>query len=381
MDGDLDDSALNDNNNDITFAAGTTVSGRSIMTLESTTGAIRPAGAVTLTAGGGMVVHDDLHDSVPNQPLVLNADSEQGGVGTLTVYPTKSIKTLDGALQLTAWDIDLQDHWVGDQWYGSEIDAGTGSVEIFGSKPDQSIGLGLTSQNMHVTDSELVRIKGTGSVSFTRFGGGAIVVNSVSLKYSTRVDAIVFGDASGEGVMTSLTQSAGIPQVKIQSYATAADFVPVSGQSRLEVVNTVVSMGSDIVVKWYPDVYSGRLSGQQDWIGIYEKDSCIDEGSALHRCYLAWHYTPPGQTVGEMRFSMSDYKSAGEFEARYFFGDSADGQGYRCLSLGSTGSTYKQCMLQSRVFSEKIHVKQVSALTNHPGLVEKFCDGSKKVCE
>jgi hypothetical protein len=351
------------------------------MTLESTMGALHPAGMVSLTAGGGMVVHNNVHSTMANQPLVLNADSESEGVGTITVYPTMSIKTLDGDMHITAWDIDLQHHYEGPLWYGAEIDAGTGLVEIHGSKPDQSIGLGLTAQNMHVTDSELLRIKGTGSVSFTRFGGGAIVVNSVSLKYSTRLDAIVFGDPSGYGVMSSLNQEAGVPQVKIQSYATAADFLPIRGQSRLEVLDTMVAMGSDIVVRWYPDIYSGRVSGPQDWVGIYQKDSCLEEGPSMHRCYLAWQYTSPGKTHGEISFTVAQYKTEGEFEARYFFGDSTDGQGYRCLSLGDIDSTYKQCMLQSRVTSEKIYVKRVSSLTNHPGLVEKFCDGSKKICE
>ena len=75
------------------------------------------------------------------------------------------------------------------------------------------------------------------------------------------------------------------------------------------------------------------------------------------------------------------YKSAGEYEIRYFYGDSTDGQGYRCITLGGTGATYKQCVLRARGVSGAIHVKQVPALTNTPGLVEKYCDGNQKVCE
>jgi len=355
------------------------------MILESATGNITAVGALTLKAGAGMDVHDHFVSLASGADLVLNADQDGVNGGTLTVYAGKTIATSNGDLKVTAWDIDLQDGWEGGIYITASIDAGTATILLHASSEGQSMGVGSTAQDMHVTDSELLRMSAVSGVTFTRLGDGAIVINDVSRTYSTKLDSVVFGDPEAANVVSSKYKRAQIPQVKTQSYSTAADFVVDAGTPRLELASSVVSLGEDVVVRWQPDVYSDRLSHERDWVGLFVKGDCANEETTahnrLHKCYLASYYTTPGQSHGETRFSHSQYKEAGEYEVRYFYGDSTDGHGYRCVTLGGTGSTYTQCVLHAQSISAPIHIKQVAVLTNTPGLVEKYCDGNKKVCE
>jgi hypothetical protein len=376
------------------------------MTLESSTGSIRPAGALTLQAGTGVVMLDSLTAASGSRPITIDADyvstyahhpvwgqprdGSATGDGTLTVVAGKAITTKNGELQITAWDIDLQDRWELGNYLGASLNSGTAATHIHASKLHQSVGLGDLVQDMHVTDSELLRINNQGSLTFTRFGGGSIVVHSVSRKYSTKADSIVFGDRFGD-VVTSKFKQAALPQVVTQSYATTADFVSEPrGVPRLE-VNTAVSTGAEIVVRWFPDVYSNRVSHKYDWVGLYKKGDCANADAddrkrltRIHKCYLAWQYTAAGLTHGENRFKFASYKTAGQFEVRYFYGDSTDGQGYRCVTLGGSGNTYKQCILRARQTSAVINVGSTGTATSMssvPGLFEKYCDGSKTLCE
>jgi len=272
-------------------------------------------------------------------------------------------------------------------FYTSSIDAGTAPIVVHGAGMDQSIGLGDSPQQMHISDQELLQIHTSGSITFRRFGNGAIVVESVSRKYSTKADSIIF-QALYADVVSSKYRVAGAPQIERKSYATVADFAgPAQGLPRL-VVPQAVATGAEIAVTWYPDVYSERRSHKYDWVGLFRKGECSDEATTLsnrlHKCYLAWKYTTPNLLTGVSSFAWSTYKIAGEYEVRYFYGDSTDGQGYRCITLDGTSDTYKQCVLSARQTSSVIHVGDtgtVSSMSSVPGLVEKVCDGSKTLCE
>ena len=132
---------------------------------------------------------------------------------------------------------------------------------------------------------------------------------------------------------------------------------------------------------------------ERDWIGLYRRGECNDEASAeknrhstLHECYLAWKYVTEGAESGEVKFVFGEYKQAGEYEARYFFGDSSDGQGYRCVTLAETNSTFRHCVLRVRATSSPVFIAPKAATTTNmgealPGLVEKYCDGSSSICE
>lgn len=386
LDGDIENSGTSDTTNSVVFSHNTTVTSKLTMTLESSTGNIQSQGSLTLAAGTGIFIHDNF-DAGGTFPLVINADYEVQGDGAITVSAGKTLKTYNGELLMTAFDLDLQWYWDGPVLHAAGINSGSASIVVHGAALDQSIGLGGTAQDMHVSDEELLRIASTSDVTFTRFGGGAIVVQSVSRKYSTKANSIVFGDPFGD-VVTSKYKVAALPQVLLKAYATTADFVSESkGQPRLEAI-AAVALGADIVVKWHPDIYSHRLSHKADWIGLYKKGACTSEDTTqlhlLHKCYIAWAYLPEGLEHGETKFTWKQYKTTGEYEARYFYGDSTDGQGLRCVTLGDTAETYTQCVLSARQISNTITVGDTgtaASMTNVPGLLEKFCDGSKTVCE
>jgi hypothetical protein len=87
-----------------------------------------------------------------------------------------------------------------------------------------------------------------------------------------------------------------------------------------------------------------------DWIGLFAKGEC-DATSASnnqdrHKCWKHWAYVPQGATSGTISFQADEYKSAGDYEARYFYGDDPTipgtykwmGQGYVCNTwLDSNG--------------------------------------------
>lgn len=160
----------------------------------------------------------------------------------------------------------------------------------------------------------------------------------------------------------------------------------------------IAGLGQEIHVSWS---LNGVLSNGQDWVGLYRKGTCVqsdysednpyppDDGEAQrhsqNQCYLATENIPAFVSSGTVSFKQSDYKIAGEYEVRYFFGTSRSGQGVVCrgnagLAEGFEGSpTYKTCALEAKATSNTIKVtaetqgklsrKRTSAAVHHlPGL-------------
>jgi len=68
----------------------------------------------------------------------------------------------------------------------------------------------------------------------------------------------------------------------------------------------------------------------------------------------------PQGNGGEVRFQV---EQAGDYEARFFRGDTRHGQGYVCRRLPGTGaSTYMHCVLEAAAVSEVVSV----VATNSP---------------
>merc|ERR1712072_315357 len=74
----------------------------------------------------------------------------------------------------------------------------------------------------------------------------------------------------------------------------------------------------------------GRNSGNKaisgtgtDWIGLFRKDTCNSPKNLVdrHKCYLATRSVPRTQMWGEVIFEVNDYKEAGDYDVRYFYGD------------------------------------------------------------
>merc|ERR1711959_162206 len=77
-----------------------------------------------------------------------------------------------------------------------------------------------------------------------------------------------------------------------------------------------------------------------DWVGLYKKGGCKSptNNQDRHKCYLHWWYVPAESSSGTLTFYQEHYKTAGEYELRYFYGDNPTipgtyswiGQGWVC---------------------------------------------------
>jgi len=150
-----------------------------------------------------------------------------------------------------------------------------------------------------------------------------------------------------------------------------AIFESVAGHAGLSIATDAIAVGQDAVVHWSSDRgYAKSSSSYEDWIGLYRKGDCAEpewwadgteraaevevDPSGRHKCHLAVQYLEGGQTAGEARFRI---EQAGEYEARFFQGDSRHGQGYVCRRLPGTGaSTYMHCVLEAAAVSSTITV-------------------------
>jgi len=200
----------------------------------------------------------------------------------------------------------------------------------------------------------------------------------------------VFGDTT-HWAISSKYMIAGINQVETRDYSTEADFEArePDGTPTIAIPGNL-PLGSPITVEWNADTTGARLSHKHDWVGLYERGACNDESTStlhnmVHECWLSWQFVDAGLSSGVVTFGYDTYDKAGEFEVRYFYGDSIDGQGYRCVSLTDTDTTYRQCLLHAKATSSAVFIgaKQAStaSMQQLPGLVEKYCDGSTTLCE
>ena len=151
LDGDIENSGTSDTTNSVVFGNFTTVAAKKDLALESTTGNIQSTGALTLSAGTGIVIHDNLVGDSAGL-LVVNADSEfglGGSDGAFTIASGRSISLPGGSMLVTAYDMDIQGF----------IDVGSAAVTIHPSKPGQTLSVGgATVKDMHITDAELSHV-------------------------------------------------------------------------------------------------------------------------------------------------------------------------------------------------------------------------------
>jgi len=133
-----------------------------------------------------------------------------------------------------------------------------------------------------------------------------------------------------------------------------------------------VGLGQDVLVHWTAG--SGRAAHSQDWIGLFAYGECpqvnlVEDMSASealdptapvnqNQCYLASEMLPAGQEAGTLRFSPAQYGlKQGTFEARYFLGDSRDGQGVVCRRLRDfEDALFQYCALEHAAVSNPLEV-------------------------
>jgi hypothetical protein len=120
-----------------------------------------------------------------------------------------------------------------------------------------------------------------------------------------------------------------------------------------------VILGQDIIVHWASNNnLETYTSTDNSWLGLYEVGACsTEEMHARHQCYKAAQFIKVHQSTGTVIFSQSDYKISGEYEIRYFRGDSRNGQGEKCDGLTDVPTeTYLTCQLVAAATSETVRV-------------------------
>merc|ERR1712216_990499 len=135
-------------------------------------------------------------------------------------------------------------------------------------------------------------------------------------------------------------------------------------------VMPTVNLGSPITVQYsMTGGRDGRMTAQSaagshgngvylsktgsDWIGLFKKGDCKSpqNNQDRHKCFLHWYYIPPSQESGTITFYQEHYKTAGEYEVRYFYGDNPTipgayhwlGQGWVCEAMGTTQVDTPSC--------------------------------------
>jgi hypothetical protein len=120
-----------------------------------------------------------------------------------------------------------------------------------------------------------------------------------------------------------------------------------------------VLLGVDIVVGWNASTEQQKRTTQKGaWIGLYKAGQCTGAvGEGRHECYLAYKLLPVGVEYGEVRFTQSEYRTAGEFDVRFMRGDTTNSQGQVCKGLTkSSAGVYLYCMIEASATSDSIHV-------------------------
>jgi len=183
-----------------------------------------------------------------------------------------------------------------------------------------------------------------------------------------------------------------------------------------------VLLGTDIVVHWEAPAQLDR--GSTSWIGLYINGSCMGghdmfglewdsqdnheyeiqvKQSAIsqqtlmrtpgkyvgmgkyvesdqHECFIAQQIVEAGVNSGVVRFSQKDYKTGGQFNARFFQGSKLKPQGRVCKGMVNVDSSdpYVRCALEPDLISEMIEIwkdpASVDAMDVIPGMEVLFSD-------
>jgi hypothetical protein len=180
LDGDAENDGAGDAYNSIGFIDGRELSSHRRLTLECTLGSIQRAGTLTLRAGAGISLLNELVSLSQARPLVINADYESGGDGTLTVAAARVVDSNNGALLITATDIDLQ---------GGLI-SGTGTTRLHSALEGGVMSLGDSDSGFALSSSELERVT-TSGLYVGRVSTASIVVAGVTKEESKFLESIV----------------------------------------------------------------------------------------------------------------------------------------------------------------------------------------------
>jgi hypothetical protein len=192
LDGDMDKSNTDDNDNSIFFAESMTVQAKTYLTLEAITGTVSPNGALTLKAGAGIFIYNDITSIAEGKALVFDADYESYGDGNLRFMPSKVLDTKGGTVQITAADVS----------FGGAVrsDALTVHMSTGGT---MGLGYGYSgTRNLTITSDDLQSINAVGFTLGSHVNGD-ITVSGVTAVSSNNIQGIVSLVATGDDARIS----------------------------------------------------------------------------------------------------------------------------------------------------------------------------------
>jgi len=149
-----------------------------------------------------------------------------------------------------------------------------------------------------------------------------------------------------------------------------------------------IGVKADVMVHWQAS--SGlddatAVSHSLDWIGLYKKGACAQTrdmattSNGQNDCYLAsMTLGAGGATAGSVTFLYTDTRwPAGEYEVRYFLGDSQKGNGVACRNLDNAGATLFTCALEAAATSNSFTV--TSGMDDYQSMVSVAGGTAKKL--
>lgn len=195
LNGDTDDSATGDAIQEaVDLAANLTLRSAYTMTLQASSGQVTGRGALTLTAGTGIVIETNLDLPAEAAALVLSTDDTY-----LTVASSKTVTTTNGPIMVTASDLDLS----------GGINIGTSTVTLHTN--ERNIGLSDSEEGnqFSLTNTEFSQITAAQGLVLGSSTAGTISVTGMTAASSENVGGIItlYAGASGKSVDFTTTAS------------------------------------------------------------------------------------------------------------------------------------------------------------------------------
>lgn len=191
LNGDLDSAA--DTNDDITIAAGLTLTSAGSIKLAATNTGISASGALSLNAQSGVTLNDSL---VVGGAAIIDADTDNNGIGDFTVNASRTLTTNNNTLTITANDLTLS----------GSLNSGSAATTVVTSD-GASIGLGATAGGMTIDGAELQNITATGLTLGDSTTGG-ITVDGITAANSNNITGTVSLNAAADNASASFVTTA-----------------------------------------------------------------------------------------------------------------------------------------------------------------------------
>ena len=286
LDGNADDITAGDSDNLLSFTDPISVVAATVLTLESTASLLAPAGYLTIKAGSGVLLEDNLLAETKGKGLVINADFDSAGDGTFTVLTSKVITSNDSSMVITAWDIDLGGSLV------AGLAATNSTISVHGSKIDQTLGLGGTlSTDMQISDDELGRVSAEAGVTLGSSNTGSITVDGITDENSDFIGTLtLIATKAGMQVRFNDTESAFNKGIVVQ----AMGGVQIVENVASKLTQSAISAGTGTLTVFSTKFLSSTgqlLTVTADDLDIHGQ-VCTGLASTVIEC------TSAGQTIG-----------------------------------------------------------------------------------